>query len=332
MMDPDPLGLGASFHGIAAKVQTATAFDQGDDTATMTWYAFIGAIEQGLVYGIMVLGVYLTFRVLDFPDLTVDGSLPLGAAVAAVAITHGVHPFLSLALASGAGFLAGMVTALLNTKLKILHLLASILTMIALYSINIRIMDGPNISLLGVPTVLDPLMALGLAGYVTAPIVYGLFAICIVAAMVWFLHTELGQAMMATGDNPQMITSLGVNTHNIIILGVGLSNALVALSGALVAQNQGASDVNMGIGTIIAGLASVILGETVFGKNGVVRACIAVLLGSVLYRVAIALALGVKLGGFAFTPSDLNLITALLVVTALMAPTLRRKMLGKASP
>jgi putative ABC transport system permease protein len=296
----------------------------------MTWYAFIGALEQGLVYGIMVLGVYLTFRVLDFPDLTVDGSLPLGAAVSAVAITNGINPFLSLLLAAMAGFTAGAVTALLNTKLKILHLLASILTMIALYSINIRIMDGPNVSLLGADTVLDPIMSLGVPGYVVAPIVYGVFAILITATIVWFLHTELGQAMLATGDNPQMITSLGVNTHNIIILGVGLSNALVAVSGALVAQNQGASDVNMGIGTIIAGLASVILGETVFGRTGVVWSCMAVLLGSVLYRVAIAVALGLKLGAFAFTPSDLNLITAALVVVALVAPKLRSRITGKA--
>jgi len=298
----------------------------------MTWYAFIGALEQGLVYGIMVLGVYLTFRVLDFPDLTVDGSLPLGAAVSAVAITHGMNPFVSLLLAAAAGFVAGSITALLNTKLKILHLLASILTMIALYSINIRIMDGPNISLLGVPSVLDPLMALGVAGYLVAPAIYGLFALCITAGIIWFLHTELGQAMLATGDNPQMITSLGVNTHHIIIMGVGLSNALVAVSGALVAQNQGASDVNMGIGTIVAGLASVILGETVFGKSGVVRACVAVLLGSVLYRLAIALALGVKMGTFAFTPSDLNLITALLVVVALMAPKIKSKFSGNSAP
>ena len=158
-----------------------------------------------------------------------------------MAVPHGLDPFLSLALAGLAGFAAGAVTALLNTKLKILHLLASILTMIALYSINIRIMDGPNISLLGVDTVLDPLMNLGIAGYAVAPVLYGVFALCITGAIIWFLHTELGQAMLATGDNPRMITSLGVNTHNIIILGVGLSNALVAVSGALVAQNQGAS-------------------------------------------------------------------------------------------
>ena len=292
----------------------------------MTWFAFLGALEQGFVYGIMVLGVYLTFRVLDFPDLTVDGSLPLGAAVAAVAITRGVNPFLALLFAAGAGFLAGMVTALLNTKLKILHLLASILTMIALYSINIRIMQGPNISLLGVTTVLDPFAGLGIPGYIAAPIFFGIVAAIITLAIIWFLNTELGQAVMATGDNPQMITSQGVSTHRIIILGVGLSNALVAFSGALIAQNQGASDVNMGVGTIIAGLASVIVGETVFGRHGIARACFAALLGSVIYRIAIALALGVKWGKFAFTPSDLNLITALLVILALTFPHLKARL------
>lgn len=295
----------------------------------MSWYALIGAVEQGLVYGIMVLGVYLTFRVLDFPDLTVDGSLPLGASVSAVAITHGIDPFVSLALAFVAGFLAGSVTALLNTKLRILHLLASILTMIALYSINIRIMDGPNISLLGARTVLDPLMSLGMAGYAAAPMIYALFALGVTAVVIWYLHTELGQATLATGDNAQMITSQGVNTHHIIIIGVGLSNALVAFSGALVAQNQGAADVNMGVGTIIAGLASVIVGETVFGTGGIIRHCVAVLLGSIIYRTAIALALGVKLGDFAFTPSDLNLITAILVILALTAPMVKAKLARK---
>jgi putative ABC transport system permease protein len=291
----------------------------------MSWYAAIGAVEQGLLYGIMVIGVYLTFRVLDFPDLTVDGSLPLGAAVSAVALTHGFNPLAALGLAMTAGFLAGMVTALLNTKLQILHLLASILTMIALYSINIRIMDGPNVSLLGVPTMLDVMPDLGVTGYWSAPLLFGLLAISVTAFMIWFLHTELGLAVLATGDNARMITAQGVNTHHIIILGVGLSNALVALSGALVAQNQGAADVNMGVGTIIAGLASVIVGETLFGRGGITRGCIAALMGSIVYRVAIALALGIKWGAFAFTPSDLNLITALLVVGALVTPILKKK-------
>ena len=295
----------------------------------MTSYALLGALEQGFLYGIMTLGVYLTFRVLDFPDLTVDGSLPLGASVSAVAIGSGIDPFLTLILAMAAGFIAGMVTALLNTKLKILHLLASILTMIALYSINIRIMGGPNVSLLGADTIIDTLMDTGMTGYLAAPAAFGAIAVVVTGLLIWFLHTEVGIALLATGDNAQMITSQGVNTHNMIILGVGMSNAMVALSGALVAQNQGAADVNMGVGTIIAGLASVIVGETLFGKSSVTRACIAALLGSVVYRVAIALALGMQWGRFSFTPSDLNLITALLVIAALTAPMIRKRVMNR---
>ena len=292
----------------------------------MTWYAFLGAIEQGCVYGLMVLGVYLTFRVLDFPDLTVDGSLPLGAAVSAVAITGGMNPYLSLLVAMAAGFVAGMVTGILNTKFRILHLLASILTMIALYSINIRIMGRPNMSLLGKPTILDPVYALGLAPSTAAPVLFAVIALLVVALLAWFLHTEFGLAMLATGDNAQMITSQGVNTHLVIIFGVGLSNALVALSGAMICQSQGAADVNMGIGTIVAGLASVIIGETIVGDRSINRALFAALAGSVLYRLAIALALGMKLGSFSFNPSDLNLITALLVIVALTLPKVRRRL------
>ena len=251
----------------------------------MTIYAALGAIEQGFVYGIMVIGVYLTFRILDFPDLTVDGSLPLGASISAVAITSGMNPFLSLIFAAAGGFLAGMITAILNTKFKILHLLASILTMIALYSINIRIMSGPNIALLGSDTVFDAVINMGVPGQYAGILIFGTFAICSALVMIWFLATEFGQAVLATGDNPQMITSLGVNTHTIIIVSVGLSNGLVALSGALVAQNQGAADVGMGIGTIIAGLASVIIGETVFGCKTIARAFFAAVLGSILYVI-----------------------------------------------
>lgn len=295
----------------------------------MTLYAALGAIEQGFVYGIMVIGVYLTFRILDFPDLTVDGSLPLGASISAVAISSGVNPYLSLLMALAGGFVAGMVTAVLNTKFKILHLLASILTMIALYSINIRIMAGPNVALLGSETVFDSVTRFGVPAHFAGLIIFGSFAVLVVCFIVWFLGTELGQAILATGDNPQMIRSLGVNTDTIIILGVGISNALVALSGALVAQNQGAADVGMGIGTIVAGLASVIIGETVFGCRTIARAFIAALLGSIVYRLAIALALGLEIGGFRFNPSDLNLITAVLVIAALIAPNLKRRLIAR---
>ncbi len=295
----------------------------------MTLYAALGAVEQGFVYGIMVIGVYLTFRILDFPDLTVDGSLPLGAAISAVAITSGVNPYLSLLFALTGGFVAGMVTAFLNTKFKILHLLASILTMIALYSINIRIMSGPNVALLGQETVFDSVTRLGIPAHYAGLLIFGAFALVVLTFIIWFLSTELGQAILATGDNPQMIRSLGVNTNTIIILGVGLSNGMVALSGALVAQNQGAADVGMGIGTIVAGLASVIIGETVFGCNTMPRAFIAALLGSIVYRLAIALALGLELGAFRFNPSDLNLITALLVIGALITPNLKKRLIQR---
>lgn len=292
----------------------------------MTWYAFLGAIEQGFAFGLMVLGVYLTFRILDFPDLTVDGSLPLGAAVTAVSITAGLHPLVAMMLAMAGGFLAGVVTGLLNTKLRILHLLASILTMIALYSINIRIMGRPNMTLLGQQTLLDPLLAAGWEPSTGAPLLFGAICAVVVLLLIWFLHTEFGLAMLATGDNKQMITSQGVNTDLILVFGIGLSNALVALSGSLLCQSQGAADVNMGVGTIVAGLASVIVGETIFGDRSIGRAIIAALLGSVIYRLAIALALSVRLGSFSVTPSDLNLITALLVIVALTLPKVRQRL------
>ncbi len=285
----------------------------------------MGALEQGFAYGFLVLGVYLTFRVLDFPDLTVDGSLPLGAAVSAVAITAGIDPYVSLLLAMIAGFIAGAVTGILNTRFGILHLLASILTMIALYSINLRVMGRPNMTLLGKSTVLDPLINSGIGVFNAAPFLFGLLSILGLLALLWLLRTAFGLTMQATGANPQMITSQGVNTSRVIILTVGLSNSFAALSGALLCQSQGAADVNMGVGTIVAGLASVIVGETLFGCRSIGRALLAALLGSVVYRLAIALALSFKLGQFSITPSDLNLLTALLVVAALTLPRLRRK-------
>lgn len=296
----------------------------------MTLYAFSGAIEQGLVYGIMAMGVYLTFRVLDFPDLTVDGSLPLGAAVCSVCILSGWPPYLALLPAMLAGFLAGTITGLLTTKLGILHLLASILTQTALYSINIRVMGGrPNIALIGRSTVFDPLQQLGLSPFLVSNLVFLAVALLIITLLIWLLRTEFGQALLATGDNPRMISSLGVNTHFTIVVGVGLSNAMVALAGALVAQNQGAADVSMGVGTIVAGLASIVVGETLFNSRKIHFRILSVVIGSILYRLAIALALSVEIGGFSFAPSDLNLITAILVVAALVMPRLKAGLAGR---
>jgi putative ABC transport system permease protein len=240
-----------------------------------------------------------------------------------------VDPYLSLLLALAAGFCAGMITGILNTKLGILHLLASILTMIALYSINLRVMGRPNMTLLGKPTILEPLINAGVGMFNAAPLLFALLSVFILLFLLWLLHTAFGLAMQATGANLQMITSQGVNTDRVIILTVGLSNGLAAVSGALLCQSQGAADVNMGVGTIVAGLASVIVGETLFGCRTIGRALLAALLGSLVYRLAIALALSLKLGQFSFTPSDLNLLTALLVVAALTLPKLRRKVLRR---
>jgi putative ABC transport system permease protein len=290
----------------------------------VTFFAFTGAVEQGLVFGLMTLGVFITFRVLDFPDLTVDGSLPLGAAVSSILITKGLNPWLSLPPAMLAGFIAGMITGFLTTKLKILHLLASILTMTALYSINIKVMGGrPNIALINSPTVFEPvrqfLISLDLNPWLTSSLLFLVLVSIVVGIMIWLLRTEFGQALLATGDNPGMITSLGVNTHFTIVVGVGLSNALVALCGALVAQNQGASEISMGVGTIVAGLASIVIGETIFGTRYLIVRVISAVLGSIFYRLAIALALSFNF----FNPSDLNLITAILVVVALCTPKIK---------
>ncbi|MDR1313217.1 MAG: ABC transporter permease [Deltaproteobacteria bacterium] len=296
----------------------------------MSLYAFAGAIELGLVYGLMALGVYLTFRVLDFPDLTVDGSLTLGAAVSAVCITKGLNPYLALVPAMAAGFMAGTVTGFLTTKLRILHLLSSILTMTALYSVNIRVMGGrPNIALLGMPTVFDPIRSLNVSPFLVSNILFILLVFVVVSILVWLIRTEYGQALLATGANPKMITSLGVNTHFTVITGVGISNALVALSGALIAQNQGTADVGMGVGTIVAGLASIVVGETIFNSRRITTIIISVVLGSVIYRLAIAAALSFKVAGRSFEPSDLKLLTAALVVCALVIPRLRQSIREK---
>ncbi len=291
----------------------------------MSFYTFVGALEQGLVYAVMVLGVYLTFRVLDFPDLTVDGSLPLGAAVTGSLMVQGWDPFSSLVIAMAAGALAGCVTALLATKLKIMSLLASIITMTALYSINIRIMGRPNLALLNLSSVFDLLSFSGMPRYLATPLVLFFIVLACKLFLDLFLHTRLGLALRGTGDNPQMIRSQGVNTDSMILIGVSLSNALVALAGGMVAQSQGFADVGMGIGTIVAGLASVILGESLVGSHSVMRQTLSAIVGSLVYRFAIVFALSYQVGFFRLTPSDLNLITAILVVICLVFPLIRKR-------
>ena len=287
----------------------------------MNWYALSGSIEQGLAYGILALGVYLTFRVLSFADLTVEGSFPLGAAVAATLIVNGAHPLTATSVAVLAGMAAGSMTALLHTKMRITGLLAGILTMTSLYSINLRIMGRPNVPLLREPTVFKQLVQLGFDHPYQSLIVFTVLAVLIKLLIDWFLSTEIGLSMRATGDNQTMIRSLGVSTDLMIVMGLAFSKGLVALAGALIAQYQGYADVGMGLGTIVSGLASVILGNALIRPTTVFRATLGVLTGSVLYRLAIFYALR---AGFA--PTDLRIVTAAIVVLALAAPTIRESL------
>ncbi len=281
-----------------------------------------GTIEQGLIFSLLALGVFLPFRILDFPDLTVEGSFPLGASVAAVLIINGVNPFLATFLAFGAGLLAGMLTGIINTKLKITGLLAGILTMTSLYSINLRIMGRSNIPLLRETTILTVIKEWGFPEQYLALSVFVIIVLFIKFLLDYFLCSEVGMAIRATGDSPVMIESLGGNTDHMKILGLGLANGLVALSGALTCQYQGFADVGMGIGMIVVGLASVIIGEVVIRTSKIIYATFGVIVGSIIYRLAIAIAL--QLG---FAPTDLKIVTALLVILALGAPSLRRFMI-----
>ena len=277
----------------------------------MSFVAFLGAIETGLLYGFLSLGVYLSFRVLKFPDLTVDGSFPLGAAVVATLITQGLNPWLATLAAMVAGSLAGLCTAYLSVRLKILNLLASILTKIALYSINLRIMGRPNVPLLNQTTVFD---GWGLPPWLLLAVGLALTKL----AVDYFLTSDIGLAMRATGMNPTMAAAQGIVTDRLILLGMALSNALAALAGALFAQVNGFADVTLGVGTVVVGLATVILGEAIFPSRTVRLATLAVVAGCLLYRLAIAAALNADFLGF--QAQDLNLVTALIVIAALVLP------------
>lgn len=289
--------------------------------------ALLNSIEMGMIFAVMALGVYITFRVLNFPDLTVDGSFVTGAAVTAVLLVNGVSPIMSSLVSLIAGFIAGLCTGILHTKGKINPLLSGILMMIALYSINLRIMgstlDGdvsrPNIPLLNTDTLITQFDAfVANAGLGT----YGLL-ICLALITLffkiftdYFLKTEIGLALRATGDNQQMIRSFSANTDGMIILGVAISNAFVAFSGSLLAQYHEFADVNMGTGMIVVGLASIIIGETLFGKKTIFRTTLAVVFGAILYRIIISLALSSGI----LDASDQKLITAVLVILALVVP------------
>lgn len=281
----------------------------------------LSTVSQGLLWAIMALGVFLTFRVLDIADLSVEGTFPLGAAVAATLIDAGHSVWFAMLIALIAGCIGGTVTALLTTKLKIPALLSGILTMIGLYSVNLMIMGKANVPLLRAETVFTLTEDLFGVSSVVATLIVGLIATTVVGViMYWFFGTVLGTAIRATGCNPQMARAQGINTNVMVILGLLISNGLVALSGALVAQSYGFADVGMGTGTIVIGLASVIIGEVLFGTRSFKNWLISVVLGSVVYRAVIAIVL--ELG---MPPNDLKLFTAVLVAIALSLPLIKNK-------
>lgn len=287
----------------------------------------ISTVAQGLMWSILAIGVFLSFRVLDVPDMTCEGSFPLGGAIAASMIAAGVSPWAGLAAGALGGLIAGVVTGVLYTKLKIPAILAGILTMIALYSINLHVMGKANISLLRADTVFSTTsemlyISMSAAGFVVPLIMMAV----IIGFIYWFFGTELGMCIRATGFNPQMVRAQGVNTDTMTIIGLFISNALIGLCGAVVAQNNGFADVGMGIGTIVIGLASVIIGEVILGADSFSASLAAVVLGSILYRVVIA---GVLYLGM--PPNDLKLFTAIIVMLALAAPMIKDKVnMGKA--
>lgn len=295
----------------------------------MSIIAFFGALESGLIYGLVALGVLISFRILDFPDLTADGSFPLGGAVAGLAIVAGFNPWLACIFGLLAGMVAGMVTAWLHVKLHILQLLASILVMVALYSVNLRIMGAPNLPLLGEPTVFAPFVSDGNGFWMRCLVIAG---VVVVAKLFldWFFSTESGLSMRATGSNLRMAQAQGINTSWITIIGMAISNGLIALAGALFVQTQGSADISIGIGTIVIGLAAVIIGETIIPAKRMIWITLAVIIGAVLYKLFIQIALSSEtLRSIGFGPQDLNLITALLVVIALVLPQAKAKFLTR---
>lgn len=279
----------------------------------------VSAIGQGLLWALLGLGLYLTFRILNFADMTVEGTFPLGAAVAVANLAHGMSPYLATFLALLAGMIAGLVTGLLYTKGKIPILLAGILTMTAIYSINLRIMGGSNISLIGKKTLLNNELLKSLPQYFNSVVLGVIVVVIITGILVFFLNTDFGQAFIATGDNPKMAKSLGIYTDSMIIIGLMLSNGIVALCGALIAQNNGYADINMGIGTIVIALASIIIGEVAFGELTLNQRLVAVTLGSIIYRLILLAVL--QLG---FSANDLNLISSIVLALCMMLPQLEK--------
>ncbi|MBW8009458.1 ABC transporter permease [Lactobacillus helveticus] len=277
-------------------------------------------IGQGLLWGILALGLFLTFRILNFPDMTVEGTFPFGAAICISALVHGVNPIIATILSFLGGMLTGLITGLLYTKGKIPVLLTGILTMTGIYSVNLRILGKANVGLLDKATLLNEKLLQKLPDNFPTIIVGLLFAVFIILLLALFLNTDLGQAFIATGDNEKMAQSLGINTDNMKILGLMLSNGLIGLAGGLLRQNGGYADVNMGIGTMVIGLAAIIIGEVVYGNLSLTARLIAVVIGSIIYRLILLLVL--QLG---FSTNDFKLISAIILAICMMLPLFEKK-------
>ncbi|BCJ93621.1 branched-chain amino acid ABC transporter permease [Anaerocolumna cellulosilytica] len=295
--------------------------------------AMLGAVSQGMFWAILAVGVYVAFRILNFADLTSEGSFALGGSVCALLIVgFGWNPFISLLISLLAGMLSGVITGVLHTKLKIPAILSGILTMIALYSVNLRIMGQSNTPLLGETTILTIIKSLlpsatelGIQDSVLQNIIsigIGLvFSILVIVILYWFFGTEIGCVVRATGNNEAMVRAQGASTDLTKILGLAIGNGLIALSGGLVAQTQGFADVTMGVGAIVTGLASIVIGEVIFHRRrSFASKLIAIVVGSILYRVIIAIVLQLGLN-----TNDLKLLTAVLVAVALSVPVLRKQ-------
>ena len=291
----------------------------------MSLFSLLGAVEIGLIFSLVALGVYISFRLLRFPDLTVDGSYTTGAAVTAILIVNGVPFYLAIPLAIVSGMLAGVITGLLHVWGGINPLLAGILTQIALYSINLRIMGAPNVPLIGSPTVFAPLIdADGANAWLMQPALLATVVVVAKLALDAFFASQAGLSMRATGANARMARAQGISTDRMTLLGMALSNALIAVAGALYVQTQGGADVSMGIGTIVVGLAAVIIGETLLPAGSLWLITLGTVLGALLYHLLIALALNADFLGL--QAQDLNLVTALLVGLALVLPRLKRSL------
>ena len=283
------------------------------------WNELTGAVGLGLIWALMTFGVFISYRILDIADLSVEGSITMGASIAAVSISAGVNPLLALLLSFIGGMAAGLITGVLHTVLKIPALLSGILTMIALWSINLHIMGKANVSLLKQATVFTPFTeTLGWSKNIAVIAVAAAFVAVVFLLLYWFFGTEIGCALRATGNNARMARAQGVNTDRMKVLGLTVSNGLVALSGGLIAQSQTFADIQMGTGAIVIGLASLIVGEVLYGKNTVSRSMVSLVLGAITYRVIIALVL--KLG---MQANDLKLFTAITVAICLALPTIK---------